>query len=221
MSVSRLDIAKDQYMDHPLHNYQYVFNRLGGVRLKSKEEGDGYTFKNKSTMVQFYDKLKEYQWSHGFVQLPDNRLMRCEVRGLKKDSVNRLFQLRTLKDLEDCGLDYLDNQYKKALNRRIFKNSSLTELDKQMNNMATTYAIVNDNEDFQVFLRFLQLSLPDDFLPFRNEEEFKVMLRKAGITRYDIHIRGYRKYLELRNKYEDDQDNNESLLNELKSKFAA
>ena len=87
MNMSRVDLARQVEMYHPLHQYHSAFQLLKAPRAKGRQYDGGYLFHNKANEIMFYDKQKELQYQDMDIMYGEKNLFRGEIRQLKSDAM--------------------------------------------------------------------------------------------------------------------------------------
>jgi len=126
MNLSRVDIAKQSNMTHPVWQYNDAFRMLdGGKQMTERQYPDGYIFLNTQTEICFYDKVAEMEYL-GLSQsiAGETNLMRAEVRSLKTENVGRVLNISTLADLCRMDDDAINQAYTKQMSRKVFKSQT-------------------------------------------------------------------------------------------------
>lgn len=231
----RLDPAKDMEMERSLKSYAPVFRLMEGTRMTGVEYEHGYEFrggkKGKQWREQFYNKLLEHSIKNG-LPLPttfDSKLLRCELRALKKDAVNRYFKVKKLGDLVSvCDPGYLTYHYNEFQRKRIFKRDSIRLVNSigDYDRIIDKLIRIRQNEKRSRFNKFV-LSLTDVAIPFvSSDNDLKRLLNDAGYSQSAMKnfINQYRDFIRIQKEY-NPTDNHivtmKEMYQELEHKFAS
>lgn len=123
MKIVRIDIAGQNQMSRPVHQYNQAFSFCKMKRAKNQRQYEGgYLFGNSQKQSLFYDKGMELENRGIGLMYGEENLMRGEVRLLKPQSVAALFKLDTLEVLNELSPGDIENHYKAFLNRNLFIN---------------------------------------------------------------------------------------------------
>lgn len=116
MRLFRLDLMKQRQFTQSLSTHHGVLMSLSAKRQASRAYLDTFLIGNKQHQTTFYDKAVE-------AKIPNvSNLIRCEVRALRSNSVNRIFSVNTLKDLFSTDLEALTDRYNTHLRESIFQH---------------------------------------------------------------------------------------------------
>jgi hypothetical protein len=229
MAPTRMDIAKQNTMMHPIILYSEAFRNLKGKRQSKKEEPNSYYFSNTQHQACFYNKTQQLidLYGNGYdTQVPAD-MMRAEVRALSTKAVKAQFSIHTVKDIMQMEPSLIHDIHTKYLTNQIFSSSKRakqglinfeTEV-KQWHNTKQRYP--------RGYLKhYLAINGVNDLLAkFGGLDGIISFLKEAGESRKNIHSHiNYIKDLTLekayisRNKQEITTD---TLLKEIIEKFAA
>jgi hypothetical protein len=114
MGLSRIDLMRQADMEFPYSDHVPILKTFTGRRVKDKTNDTSYTLENTQRETQWYDK--------GIEQNLENRpsLIRCEIRGLTGESVERQFGIKTIGDLLKTDIETLNEAYKGHLLQNVF-----------------------------------------------------------------------------------------------------
>lgn len=189
MNLSRVDVAKQSRMAHPVWQYGDAFRMLnGGKRMEKREYEGGYLFANKQTQCLFYDKVAEMQ-ANGLSQsiAGETNLMRAEMRSLKTENVGRVLNISTLADLCRMEHDEVDHAYTKQMSRKVFKSQAeWTQLSLNLDDeIALLKRCREAYNSTNYALRYLAMQGDMDAHISRlgGMESFKDMLVQSGMRR--------------------------------------
>lgn len=230
MHPTRIDVAAQSEMHFPLFQYEPAFRLLKGQRMKQQRQYEGgYSFGNTQTQTMFYDKLKELQYNNpkNRIILPENNLLRCEVRQLKNKSVAQVFNIGKLSEFIQLGPTDIENVYKSFLNKRIFARQFVSdqyELDFNSElEILKSYKKQHSRDAWKLYL--MEINLDALLLKFGNIDNFGTFCMEAGYSRENVfRIKNNIRSL-LQRKSVNDTKRGEvttsTLLTELQEKFAA
>jgi hypothetical protein len=176
--VSRLDLAKQEYMPQPVSFYGEAFKAIRGKRQEKKDYPDGFYFFNKQHEVCFYDKGKQ-------MKLPANKnFMRGEVRFKKTEVVQKMTDgVNSFKELKISGITHLTGCYNNYLEKQVFRPA------------ATSPNLAQEMPDILAIATFIK-SLREAN-PKKWHNDFKSMYGIEHIFSLVGGVEGYRKVLEL------------------------
>lgn len=119
--ISRLDLARQRKLTHPLMSYHQVFDCVHARRQHQSRHSDSIRIGNKQRQAIIYDKQKEAKIDS---QLDCANLIRFETRFLTHETTSKYTGLRSLRDLdsdiESHGFANLDYTYSAYLETEIF-----------------------------------------------------------------------------------------------------
>lgn len=211
---TRLDFAKQDFMNRPLQNYNYGFDFIGGKRMKKVGHEDGYTFYNKTHEACFYDKGIESK-NDAFIGM-----MRVEQRLKDSDAINRFTGMRTLQNLLMSDNEQWNQCYKSYLNNTIFhqfKDKSILDIRSEVERFQK---IRLDGRN-AVWKYIAAISLNHQISKMGSLEFLFAVMKEAGCSR--ANISETRKELIKVMEYAKPakQVSVMTLINELQKKFAA
>jgi hypothetical protein len=188
MNLSRVDVAKQSRMAHPVWQYNDAFRMLdGGKRMTEREFQNGYMFANTQTQCCFYDKVAEME-ANGLSQsiAGETNLMRAEMRSLKTKNVGRVLNISTLADLCRMEHDEVDHAYTLQMSRKVFKSQSKwTQLSLNLDDEMALLKRCHEEYARNSVLRYLAMQGDMDAHISRlgGMESFKDMLEQSGMDR--------------------------------------
>jgi hypothetical protein len=132
MRISRQDLCNNNILKAPVSSY---VKGLSGVlnmsRCNTVNYPTGMRIGNKSQSLVFYDKIKEltghqdHKKDKALVSdLTKNwgeNLLRSELQMLNSESVHRYWKIKTVGQLKQTGLPFLQDQYRKIIKEKVFK----------------------------------------------------------------------------------------------------
>ena len=126
--VSRVDIAKNALMKHPIVAYNPIMHMLRIPRAKRQANyPDGYSSNNKQFGFNSYNKGKELkEVGHKELIGIDDKLMRQELQYKTKNSVSNKLQIVSVQSLFDAGINHLNKIYVETLSGIIYKTDEYT-----------------------------------------------------------------------------------------------
>lgn len=126
LSVSRLDIARNEQMSRPIGFYAPLFSSLKGKRQSNKEYPNSYYFYNKSQESNFYDKEKALEFEYKGRNVPEiePHTMRGELRAKKRDAVGRIYRFNDFSLLLKSSPEYRIERYKGHLKSQLFSTNN-------------------------------------------------------------------------------------------------
>jgi hypothetical protein len=188
MNLSRLDLAKNMEMSHPLLVYQDGFRLLKGKRSDSRTAPDGFYVGNKSHETIFYDKGKELKYNKVTAITPENYL-RAEIRYKKSDAVKRYSTFNNCFDLMSADPTDISGIYKTYLNDVIFSRSKIgTQMLIDFDSEIEIYNNLKAQMPKGYFGYWLQINSIDRLMNmFGSIENVKRFLTDAGENRMTIY----------------------------------
>lgn len=115
--ISRVDLAKQDFMGRDLSNYRMAYEFLQGKRMKSKGYESGYLFHNGQQEACFYDKGIE----SGISSI--NGLLRSEGRFKNSRSVCKNLGVKTFLDFCKTDCNQWNENYNLYFNDSIFRKA--------------------------------------------------------------------------------------------------
>lgn len=211
---TRLDFAKQDFMNRPLSNYNYGFDFIGGKRMKKIGYEDGYTFHNKSHEACFYDK--------GLESKNDSLIgmMRVEQRLKDSETINKFTGIKTLGNLLKSENEQWNECYKNYLNNTIFhqfKNKSILDIKSEVERFQK---IRSDGRN-AVLKYLVAVTLTHQISKMGSLEFLFTVMKEAGCSRANISEtrKEIIKIMEYAKPAK--QVSVMTLINELQKKFAA
>lgn len=122
MQLSRLDLAKQAQLRHPLHTYVPALAHLKGKRMTGHQYPDGYRWANTQRQAVLYDKARELAQGKERITAPD-RLGRMELRWTKGRPLAKDLQLSAFGALRRADPEQLAAVYRMALHRDVFRTT--------------------------------------------------------------------------------------------------
>ena len=211
---TRLDFAKQDFMNRPLSNYNYGFDFIGGKRMKKIGYEDGYTFHNKSHEACFYDKGKKKK-NDSLIGM-----MRVEQRLKDSDTINKFTGIKTLGNLLKSENEQWNECYKNYLNNTIFhqfKNKSILDIKSEVERFQK---IRSDGRN-AVLKYLVAVTLTHQISKMGSLEFLFTVMKEAGCSRANISEtrKEIIKIMEYAKPAK--QVSVMTLINELQKKFAA
>jgi hypothetical protein len=132
MRIYRQDLCRNITTNAPVSSYQKSLSGLLNMsRCNTVNYPTGMRIGNKSQSLIFYDKIKEltghkdHKKDKALVSdLTKNwgeNLLRSELQMLNSESVHRYWKIKTVGQLKQTGLPFLQDQYRKIIKERLFK----------------------------------------------------------------------------------------------------
>lgn len=213
---TRLDFAKQDFMNRPLSNYNYGFDFIGGKRMKKVGYEDGYTFYNKAHEACFYDKGLESK-NDALIGM-----MRVEQRLKDSNTINKFTGMRTLQNLLKSDNEQWNECYKNYLNNTIFhqiKNRSILDIKSEVDRYEKIRIETKNRNTALKYL--LSISLPYSVSKMGSLEFVFIVMKEAGVPKQTIHDtrKELIKIMEFSKPAK--QVSVKTLINELQKKFAA
>jgi len=162
-NVSRLDVFLNLKTKYNFLNYGCI---LSGLNLKRKTKfefaGTTFLFKNKSSQICIYDKIKE-QINQGITLNINFNLMRIELRFLKKSKFKYEFGFT---DIENVFTSYevIKKKYKDRINENLFKydvkelEDNLRLSEKSVSDLLNYFENLSKRFSFDKFIKSLVLN---------------------------------------------------------------
>ncbi len=187
MKIVRGDIAGQDEMSRPVHQYNAAFNfcKMKRARNQRQYEG-GYLFGNSQKQSIFYDKGLELENQGVGLMYGEKHLMRGEIRLLKPKSFASLFKLDTLDQFNLLSPGEIENYYKTFLNRNLFINQYQGEqLCLDLDNEAQRLEWYRSKYGRGGLMRYLaEVSMELFLLKFGSVDTFiNEVVRRAGYSR--------------------------------------
>jgi hypothetical protein len=132
MRIYRQDLCRNITTNSPVSSYS---KSLSGVlnmsRCNTVNYPTGMRIGNKSQSLVFYDKIKELTGHQDHKKdktlvsdLTKNwgeNLLRSELQMLNSEAVHRYWKIKTVGQLKQTGLPFLQDQYRKIIKEKVFK----------------------------------------------------------------------------------------------------
>lgn len=119
MQTTRIDLAKQAVLRHPLTSYVPALAHLQGKRMKGHKYPDGYAWRNTQREAVLYNKTREVYEKQG-IAMPD-RVGRMEAKWRKGRPLAKDFQFSAFGDLRRADPEQLATVYRMALHRDVFR----------------------------------------------------------------------------------------------------
>lgn len=123
MQLSRLDLAKQAQLRHPLHTYVPALAHLKGKRMTGHQYPDGYRWANTQRQAVLYDKARELAQGKVPITSAPDRLGRMELRWTKGRPLAKDLQLSAFGALRRADPEQLTAVYRMALHRDVFRTT--------------------------------------------------------------------------------------------------
>lgn len=231
LSLSRLDIARNEQLSKPISAYGPLFSSLKGKRQSNVEYPSSYYFKNKSQESVFYDKVEALKYEYKNVDVPDivSNTMRAELKAKKRSSVGSIFRFNDMDTFLNCNPDYRVDKYKSQLRKQLFQGDKshlqttlFTDYDRDIEYLKA----LKEANSRGAINKFIQSKGLDSLLSeVGSIENFRQMLLEAGYSdKYS-----FRKVAEIKRQLHEvsmffgdsSKQNITSLYNEIYAKFVA
>lgn len=132
MKICRQDLCNNNILKAPVSSY---VKGLSGVlnmsRCNTVNYPTGMRIGNKSQSLVFYDKIKELTGHQDhkkdkalvsdLIKNWGDNLLRSELQMLNSESVHRYWKIKTVGQLKQTGLPFLQDQYRKIIKEKVFK----------------------------------------------------------------------------------------------------
>jgi hypothetical protein len=119
MQATRLDLAKQAQLRHPLSSYVPALAHLKGKRMTGHQYPDGYAWRNSQRESMLYNKTFEVYREQRIV-IPD-RTGRMEAKWKEGRPLAKDFQFSAFGDLRKADPEQLTDVYRMALHRDVFR----------------------------------------------------------------------------------------------------
>lgn len=229
LSISRLDIARNEEMNMPIGFYSPLFSSLKGKRQTNKEFPSSYYFTNKSQELNFYDKKKALEYEYKGVNVPPigDNVMRGELRAKKRNSVGSIYRFNDMATLLESSPDYRATKCITHLKNQLFQgdiNHLQTTLFPDYERNIQYLKALKEKYSRGSIDKFVQAKGIDQLLSeVGTIENFRMMLLEAGYAdkyTYRVVHNLKRQLHEVSMFYGDsDKENITTLYNEVYSKF--
>lgn len=214
--LTRFDIAKDRQMSNKVFAYKQAFDWLEGKRMKEQVQfPDGVRMGNQQRQAIFYDKGLELSPTKG-----RSNNMRCEMRLLKSESVQRSMNLSHLHQLKDLGQDDLSNIYSSFITKDIFRIGDFNQLSFDFMSEVSTLKSFR-HQGSKAFDNWLILHGIEKVTALFDADSIKQIMEEAGFDRYAIRraiekMRRFRQMSAFKNPHSTGQ-----MFEEVRQKFAS
>jgi hypothetical protein len=158
--ITRLDVARNVTLDHPVASYSPCFNALGTRKRVDKADfgGTGFLMSNKTWEIGFYDKGAEMaEKGHAPGECPPNTL-RPELRLKKARAIRDAIGCDRLADLPQAW-ENLSAAYRRGLERDVFRARPEAAIDRSLDYYEMAKE-VRDGEAARKWQALKSLSLP-------------------------------------------------------------
>lgn len=132
MKICRQDLCNNSILKAPVSSY---VKSLSGVfnmsRCNNVNYPTGMWIGNKSQSLIFYDKIKELTGHKDhkkdktlvsdLIKNWGDNLLRSELQMLNSEAVYRYWKIKTVGQLKETGLPFLQDQYRKIIKEKVFK----------------------------------------------------------------------------------------------------
>lgn len=212
--LTRLDLAKQDFMERDLNDYLSVFSYLDGKRMKGQQYETGYTFSNTLHESCFYSKAEE-------TGLPELKgMLRGENRWKKRELISKSLGYSIFADFLKSDSIQLNEHYNRYLNEKIFRQSkqgSLFDFDNEVSKLK--YFKEKGRNALNNYL--ISTTLDSYIHLFGKIDHLWKVMSEAGFTRQQIHNekKRIRELIKLTGKNKIVSIG--TLINELQQKFAA
>jgi hypothetical protein len=152
--ISRLDIAKNIKLDHPLPHYHNTFDSYQGKRQIKKVHHDSRYWGNGQHQYIVYNKSQEAYDRN--VEIPYG-ISRGELRILTQDKVESIFGSNSLGNIISMEEPYVE-KYNDYIKNTIFRENQYNQLSMdfgEVHNMYDTIYKEFGNKAFNVFMKSL------------------------------------------------------------------
>jgi hypothetical protein len=132
MKICRQDLCNNNILKAPVSSYvKGLCGVLNMSRCNTVSYPTGMRIGNKSQSLVFYDKIKELTGHQDHKKdktlvsdLTKNwgeNLLRSELQMLNSEAVHRYWKIKTVGQLKQTGLPFLQDQYRKIIKEKVFK----------------------------------------------------------------------------------------------------
>lgn len=213
-NLSRLDLAKQDFMKRDLITYYPVFEFLDGKRMRGQSYQTGYTFMNGRHESCFYDKGEELKLQS------IKGLFRAENRWKDTTLIRRSLGYSNFKDFLSSDCYEWTEHYNKYLDDKIFrkpKQGFIFDFDDQLSRLK--YYKEKGRNAINNFL--VETSLDSLLIYFGSINVLWTLMQEAGFSRQQIHNEKVRITEIIKSKSRGKSINVAILINEIRDKFAA
>lgn len=178
-TISRIDLAKQNFMERNNETYAPAFTFLKGKKMKAVQYDFGYRWGNKQHENTIYDKSIESK-----LQTPN--LLRNEVKFKTTRSTQKTTGIHNLTQLYEAGTPYLTQVYNEYLNTKLFRN----QIESQMViDFDTEVQILSNfkNQGRNAVFNWLSVKGIEYFVKMGSLESIFKIMKEAGFTRQQIH----------------------------------
>ena len=152
--ISRLDIAKNIKLNHPLPHYQNTFDSYQGKRQIKKVHNDSRYWGNAQHQYIVYNKSQESYDRN--VEIPYG-ISRGEFRILTKDKIENIFGTNSLGNIISLDEPYVE-KYNDYIRNTIFRENQYHQLSMDFGEVQNMYNVIYKefgNKAFSVFMKSL------------------------------------------------------------------
>jgi hypothetical protein len=121
--LARVHLCKREQVSEPFRSFTPLFRNLHPSRLKPRDWGTTYSFRNTRFEVEFYDKIAEMRYQKVPVETLPQLVMTCEMKFEKSQKVVETLGFETTNDLLN-NFDHARNVYRDSLQKRIFQHKA-------------------------------------------------------------------------------------------------
>ena len=219
-NVTRIDLAKNQFMSHPCHVYSSVFPLLSVKRMKdAKTYPDGYGVHNTRWGLNFYNKGREQK-----LELINN-LMRGELQFKQKQVVTKQVGITIYRNLIEASYDHFKGSFDKNMNDNVFNTKSLSnQLPMNFTGVQETLMeLVKVKKQGAVNLLKNMYGIQYLLEQVGGVDRFRLLLFEAGLSKQAVikNIKKAKLDLQLSSKIHGNKSMMGKLYQELILKFAA
>lgn len=215
---TRWDNAKDRQMTNKVFTYRQALGCIEGKRMKEQVQyPDGMRIGNKQKQTIFYDK--------GLELSPDNgrsNNMRCEIRLLNSDSVQRVMNISHLHQLKDLGQDDVSNIYSAFITKNVFKIGDFNQLSFDFMNQVTILKSFKA-QGYNGIDKWFKLHGIVNLISLYGIDVVKQIIQEAGYDRYAIRRANedMTKFLQMSSFLKNDEQTIGKMFEEIRQKFAS
>lgn len=215
---TRWDNAKDRQMSNKVFAYRQALGWIEGKRMKEQVQyPDGMRIGNKQKQTIFYDK--------GLELCPDSgrsNNMRCEMRLLNSDSVQRVMNISHVHQLKDYGQDDLSKIYSGFLTKNVFKIGDFGQMSFDFMNEVNILRSFR-KQGHSGFEKWLMLHGVEKVSALCGADSLKQILQEAGFDRFSVRrcIQKMNKLLQMSSFLKNDEQTAGKMFEEIRQKFAS
>lgn len=211
--ISRMDLAKQKFMDRDTRTYIPALSFLKGKKMKGVQYEMGYRWGNNTHENTMYDKSIESN-------LPTPNLLRNEVKFKNTKFTQRTTGIHSLNELYRAGTPYLTQVYNEYLSKKLFTSQVSNQMVLDFDNEVEILKTIRETNHRNAVLKWLSIRGLEVFMSQGGSmSSIHSIMEQAGFTRKHRHTTE-KTILELLS-YSNKEIDVKTLIEELRQTFAA